>query len=243
VSVADGVAELLGRRGVHPAGAVLVAYGGGGPLHAAKVAERVGIGRVLVPAQSAVFSALGVSSLDVQHVYPHLLSGALDTGALDIGALARLCETSRRDMVAEGFDGGGIRSQLELVDPERPGSVLWRQAWDTEARPGTGLVDEINAAAKAAGGPALLVLTVTAPTQHARVPAAPAGSDAEPGERPVDWGDGPVSTATIPATRLTGAAPVAGPALVVSADTTVAVPPGWDVARRPDAALVLERRA
>ena len=38
----------------------LVAFGGAAPLHAARVAEKLGIGRVLVPAHAGVGSAVGL---------------------------------------------------------------------------------------------------------------------------------------------------------------------------------------
>jgi N-methylhydantoinase A len=38
----------------------LIAFGGAAPLHAARVAEKLGIGRVLVPADAGVGSAVGL---------------------------------------------------------------------------------------------------------------------------------------------------------------------------------------
>ena len=38
----------------------LIAFGGAAPLHAARVAEKLGIGRVLVPANAGVGSAVGL---------------------------------------------------------------------------------------------------------------------------------------------------------------------------------------
>ena len=40
-------------------GRTLIAFGGGGPVHACRVAEKIGIGRVLVPAGAGVGSAIG----------------------------------------------------------------------------------------------------------------------------------------------------------------------------------------
>jgi N-methylhydantoinase A len=234
--VAAGMSTLLARRGVEPSEAVLVAYGGGGPLHAAAIAARAGIGRVVVPTHAAVFSALGVSGLDVQHVYPLLVERMLARGAV-----GNLIDVARRDMVAEGFGDAGITAQLELLDPARPGNVLWREAWDAGSGDGAPFgLDEAGEAAAAAPGHTLLVLTVTAPTPHAETAAAAVVAGAAVVQRPVDWGDGPVDSAVLTVGDLAGAAPVRGPALIISADTTVAVPPGWSVAPRPDGALVLE---
>lgn len=48
------------EEGADPREAVLVAFGGAGGLHAARLAARLGIGTVLVPPHSGVFSALGL---------------------------------------------------------------------------------------------------------------------------------------------------------------------------------------
>jgi N-methylhydantoinase A len=49
------------ERGVDPRRCVLVAFGGGGPLHACGLADRLGMSRVLVPPFAGVLSALGLA--------------------------------------------------------------------------------------------------------------------------------------------------------------------------------------
>ncbi|GAA2211040.1 hydantoinase/oxoprolinase family protein [Nonomuraea monospora] len=66
-SMASAVHVVTVQRGIDPRGFALVAFGGAGPMHAARVAERFGIGTVAVPAHCGVASAAG------------LLSGALST--------------------------------------------------------------------------------------------------------------------------------------------------------------------
>ncbi len=48
------------EEGADPRGAVLVAFGGAGGLHATRLAQRMGIKKVLVPPLSGVFSAVGL---------------------------------------------------------------------------------------------------------------------------------------------------------------------------------------
>ena len=48
------------EEGADPREAVLVAFGGAGGLHATRLARRLGVGKVLVPPLSGVFSALGL---------------------------------------------------------------------------------------------------------------------------------------------------------------------------------------
>ena len=49
------------RRGYDPAGYALVAFGGAGGQHACAVAERLGVGTVLVPARASLLSAHGLA--------------------------------------------------------------------------------------------------------------------------------------------------------------------------------------
>ena len=62
-------AEMLGalrlitvERGIDPRDFALLAFGGAGPLHAAAVAEELGIERILCPRASGVLSALGLAA-------------------------------------------------------------------------------------------------------------------------------------------------------------------------------------
>ncbi len=52
------------ERGVDPRGFALLAFGGAGPLHAAGIADELGIGRIVVPAAAGVLSALGLAAAD-----------------------------------------------------------------------------------------------------------------------------------------------------------------------------------
>ena len=50
------------ERGIDPRGLVLLPFGGAGPLHAAALAEQLGITRLLCPRASGVLSALGLAA-------------------------------------------------------------------------------------------------------------------------------------------------------------------------------------
>ena len=74
------------ERGVDPRRFALLAFGGAGPLHAAAIADELGIGRVLVPHAGGVLSALGLAAAE-RRAYAQrtvLLRGdALDDAALE----------------------------------------------------------------------------------------------------------------------------------------------------------------
>ncbi|MGH9292059.1 MAG: hydantoinase/oxoprolinase family protein [Acidimicrobiales bacterium] len=91
---ARSLLEGAGRDGL-----ALVAYGGAGGVLLPAVASRLGIGRLLLPRLSTVFSAFGVSTFDVRHSY-EVRAAASEVD----GALARLRETAEVDLRGEGFE-------------------------------------------------------------------------------------------------------------------------------------------
>lgn len=58
--MAGAVRSVSVDRGADPSGAMLMAYGGAGGLHATAVARSLGMAGVIVPAHAGVFSALGL---------------------------------------------------------------------------------------------------------------------------------------------------------------------------------------
>ena len=63
-SMANAVRSVTTERGLDPRDFTLVAYGGGGPPHAAAVARELAIRRVIIPLSPAHFSALGMLMAD-----------------------------------------------------------------------------------------------------------------------------------------------------------------------------------
>ena len=102
----ERIADELQRRGVDPAGATMLAYGGAGPMHAAGIAEQAGIRRIVTVPFAAVFSAFGASSADVLHAYHGDDREALRRRAL-------------RDMRGEGFGP----DEIELAESGTDGAA------------------------------------------------------------------------------------------------------------------------
>src|SRR5205823_11807554 len=78
------------QRGYDVRDFTLIAYGGAGPIHAGRLAADLGIPRVVVPAHSGAFSALGCLVSDLRY-------DAVQTyrAALDDWDLARLTQRFR----------------------------------------------------------------------------------------------------------------------------------------------------
>lgn len=60
-TMARALRRVSVERGVDPRAATLVAFGGGGPLHACGLAEQLGMTRILVPPFAGVLSAVGLA--------------------------------------------------------------------------------------------------------------------------------------------------------------------------------------
>ena len=67
VKMALAVRSISTERGLDPRDYALVAYGGGGPLHAVAIARELGIPRVVVPTSPSTFSAWGMLATDLRH--------------------------------------------------------------------------------------------------------------------------------------------------------------------------------
>jgi N-methylhydantoinase A len=80
------------ERGLDPRDFTLVAFGGGGPLHACALADELGIARVLVPAHPGLFSARGLLTADLQAHYVQPVLRAL--GEVEYPALERIFSES-----------------------------------------------------------------------------------------------------------------------------------------------------
>jgi N-methylhydantoinase A len=101
------------ERGIDPRGYALLAFGGAGPLHAAAVAEELGITRIVVPRASGVLAALGLvvsaRRRDVQRSV--LMSGPALTRQAIAGTVSELAEQARRELGASDVE---LRAVYEL---------------------------------------------------------------------------------------------------------------------------------
>lgn len=96
VAIADAaMARALRRvsveRGIDPRGCTLIAFGGGGPLHACGLADRLGIHRVIVPPFAGVLSALGLAIAPRRRLAAASVMQSVDT--LEASALEALATT------------------------------------------------------------------------------------------------------------------------------------------------------
>ena len=104
-NMTNAIRLLTIERGIDPRGFVLVAFGGAGPLHAAAIAAKLGIRRVVVPPHPGLCSAFGaaLARLRVERVRTlGLRHSEVDEAELAAHFRAML-EEGRREIEAEGL--------------------------------------------------------------------------------------------------------------------------------------------
>lgn len=106
--VDDAMAKVLRivtiERGLDPRDFTLIAFGGGGPLHACALATELGIARIVVPQSPGLFSALGllVAELRVNDVHSILQSAEeIDVAQIE-GAFGVAERRARATLVEQG---------------------------------------------------------------------------------------------------------------------------------------------
>ena len=114
--MADEVRVFAAKRGVDLSAFTLLPFGGAGAVHAAAVAEELGMRRILVPPRPGAFSALGLLCTDVVHDYIRSelkpLADVTPDHAEDI--FRQLEAKAREELKAEGMDPASAAFLREL---------------------------------------------------------------------------------------------------------------------------------
>jgi N-methylhydantoinase A len=230
------------ERGYDPVDFTLLSFGGAGGLHAADLARRLGIRRVLVPPLASTLSAFGMLAADVVKDYSHTIMASWipSDGAAPLEKIsqtfASLTKRAIQDIQAEGIGLEDIRVE-RLLDMRYQGqsyelSIPWHESEETLQqafhtihqrsygyyRPEAAL-EIVNVRLRAVG-------KIQPPGLLARPFGEPDPSHALLEQRPVIGQDG--ISSILPFYRgealLTGNT-VHGPAVVVRSDTTILLGP------------------
>jgi len=253
--------SVSSEKGRDPREFALVAYGGSGPIHAAGLAEELGVRTVLVPETAGLFSAVGL--LFARPELHEVRTCHLDLDGCEPGAIAVLLDEMETRLAPE---------HARLREPRWVRSADLRyggQSWEIETPVADGPVDRATLTALRArfeeeherlygvrdqpGSPVeiravRLALVGAPPGARGLAAKSVAAPDTQApshhtalGTRSIHVGGESVDArvrarASIARTR------EAGPIVVDEYDTTVVVPPGW-TARRDIATgtLVLDR--
>jgi N-methylhydantoinase A/oxoprolinase/acetone carboxylase beta subunit len=252
--MADGIRLVSIRRGIDPRGFTLVPLGGAGGIHAAALAEELGITRVLVPRFPGVLAAAGLLVAPVAHEVSAAFHAPLSAvAAADVQAvLATLDARAAALMAADGItpSGATIRHEADMAYVGQSHSLAVPL---DAAAPLAGLAARFEAAHARINGHATgaAVKIVNLRTVHeAAAPIIVPSAAPEPGpslvaERQAQL-PGMDRAAPVPVharARLAAGTAIAGPAILAQEDTTTLVPPGWTARALASGALLLEHGA
>jgi len=254
-TMARAIRSVTVERGRDPRDFDLVAFGGAGPMHAAALADRLDMDRVIVPGSAGVLSAYGLLAADETHDAARTVRIPLaDATAADLGdAFAALTERVLEDVsdpaaarVERAADCRYAGQSFELTVDAGPSATDGDPALDPEA-----LAERFAAAHERAYGYRLdagveaVTLRVTATVDVEAPTVTTAGAtDAERGTREVVFPDEGTVTATVyDRDALAPDATLDGPAVLAGTESTTVVPPAWAGRVRRDGTVVLERNA
>jgi N-methylhydantoinase A len=225
-------------------GRTLIAFGGGGPVHGTRIAEKIGIGRVLVPSGAGVGSAIGflrapIGFEVVRSFYQRL--SRLDVAR--VSALLAGMAQEAADVVAQGSFGAEMREtrlaymryvgQGHEIAVPLPARMLTsddvatiRAAYDAEYtkfynRPVPGSDIEVMSYA-------VTVATVVPAVEGTAAEPAAHTATAAGSRKVLDTATGMVSDWSVYGREALGpGARFDGPAIVAEAETSTLVGPGW----------------
>jgi N-methylhydantoinase A len=246
-AMANSVRAVTTERGLDPRDFALFAYGGNGPLHVSLVARELGIDRVVIPPNPALFSALGMLLADARADVVQTGVRALQrTDAAELEASFRSLELEcEQQLKSSAVAVDAVRfvraADMRYVGQEHTVTVQLAGA-DTAADP-IGAVKaafdaahELRYSHSAHEEPAEIVtLRVTAVGEVGKpqLPELAPGRTAAPasalvGSRPVVFaaGEEPTETAVYRRTALLAGNRIIGPAVIEEATTTTLLRPG-----------------
>lgn len=258
-TMAAAAREHAAEIGVDLAAHTLIAFGGGAPLHAARFADKLGIGRVIVPVGAGVGSAIGFLRAPLAFEIVRTVRLLLPEG--DVAAVRAALQEMRDQAVAAV---GGLVPREALAVSLAAHARYVGQGHDIEVRLPEGIeAADLGRVARAAFLDAYRTLygraidgnaaevtawTVrvqgTPPPAHPTEPAVPS-SGANPLRtrrvyegRPRGWAEWPEFWREDVARGAQGH----GPAVIAEAATTTIVPRGFDFSVLADGAIELRRQ-
>jgi N-methylhydantoinase A len=113
-SMAKAIRLISIERGYDPRDFTLVAFGGGGPVHACSLAHTLRIPRVMVPALPGALSALGILLADTMREYSRTVMSSIDASFDDIFAELKMIgeeEFRKENLTGEPFCSVDLRYQ------------------------------------------------------------------------------------------------------------------------------------
>jgi N-methylhydantoinase A len=250
------IRQMTVERGLDPRAFTLMPLGGAGSVHAVELAELLGMTRVLVPQTPGVLASMGLLVAEPRNDYSRSLFQRASN--FDVHACDAVYD-ELTDQATSWLGDEGVPEEEWTIT--RHADLRYENQGHELTVPVAGpLGDDVNLKALQEefhdrhrelytfsfpeSGIELTTLRVVARGRpHScdwSVPARP-GQSAELGEREVWFGDRFVTTPVFQREQLLAEWRHSGPIIFEQADSTVVVPPGWNVHRDVHGNLAIER--
>ncbi len=244
------------RQGFDPRNFALVPLGGGGGIHAAALADDLGITRIIVPRHPGVLSAAGLLAASIEHematAFPRSLEGLSPVDlAPTLGELEAACgRLMAQEALGENrietqhfadvcYDGQSHYLEIPLRMTER--DAIKKLYEDFVAAHDRVFGHSTRAPARIVNLRTIQLVRSAAldqPDQHAGEPKTPRVKK----RRVLFAGCGSaVETVIHEREQISADTTINGPAIVEQADTTTLVPPGWSARSAAGGTLIMTR--
>jgi len=232
------------ERGYDPRKFGLVAFGGAGPMHAISIADSLDIDRVVIPRASGVLSAFGLLAADEKRDAVRTYQRSLT--AVDSNEVDAVYEQLTEELLTEVSDRENATvacsADLRYAGQSFELSVAVDRPFHAETAGERFGQTHQSAYGYRADEPIELVNCRVTTTVPRRSPSIEYDGGGEPKKetRKAVFDDGIHQTAVYRRERLAPNGTVAGPAIVEGNESTIVVPPAWDLQVRDDGALIAE---
>jgi len=257
VNMARAIRAVTIERGRDPRDMTMIAFGGGGPLHAVDVARLLGVRRVIAPVMAGVFCSAGMLSADAEHNFVKAILRPLEQCGADVQAAVDSLRAQGLEVLAsEGYPAHSVDISV-MADVRYLGqsSELTVPVAGAFGQDGTlpTLARDFNALYERTFGynsdetlELVNVRVFAYGRSDQRLNFRTSGVDTsalhgETGQRSVSFAPdaAPCPTRLLPRSAMTGE-PLDGPLIIESYDTTIVVPPDARAWADPTGNIVIE---
>jgi N-methylhydantoinase A len=244
-NMANKITEVSTKRGHDIRNAIMIAGGGGGPIHGGFIADSLGIKRVVVPPVAALYSAFGMFAMDIGQDYARSFVSRCANPNLD--GINRVYAELEAEALA-AFKQHGVSpdqvilrrsadlryvGQFHEVEVDMAGGKISREAVDAAAAGFARKHDELYTFAMPWKAVEILTLRLKATTPNApfALPQVAKG-DADPKpafkrRRTCRFNGRDVDTPIYDGEKVLAGNVISGPAIIEETTTTVVIPEAY----------------
>jgi N-methylhydantoinase A len=244
-NMANKITEVSTKRGYDIRNTIMIAGGGGGPIHGGFIADSLGVRRVVIPPVAALYSAFGMFAMDIGQDYAR--SFVTRTGNPDVEGLNRIYAEMEAEAQA-AFRSHGVAAsdvilkrsadlryfgQFHEVEIEIAGGKITRETTEAAAAAFARKHEELYTFAMPWKAVEILTLRLkaTTPSVPFALPQVAKG-DADPKpalkrRRTCRFNGRDVDTPIYDGEKVLAGNVISGPAIIEETTTTVVIPEAY----------------